>query len=358
MMPFVSVLIDTYNYGRFIEEAIESVLSQDYPAEQMQILVIDDGSTDDTAERVRKFVPRVEYLQKPNAGQASAFNFGLARTRGEIVAFLDADDYWLPGKLQSIAQEFEKHPEAGMVYHAFWTLGQGRKLRAGGYCGQSGFVPADRKSLLLYDLHPTSTLTFRRSVLDRVLPVPEELVIQADAHLSACAIFVAPVCYVREPLTVYRIHGSNLWNTGENQEHEGRVRQRLSTTRLVGKGVRAWLQKNRFDAGAVDLQAFLLQWELRGESDEFKLSPPGRLRFTRHLLQYPRHYGLRMTWRHKLVSYLNALGALLTGYRYYDLLDEFRVRIKGALFGRRSFANSDKAAPEQAPTSIRQETPR
>ena len=176
MMPFVSVLIDTYNYGRFIEEAIESVLSQDYPAEQMQILVIDDGSTDDTAERVRKFVPRVEYLQKPNAGQASAFNFGLARTRGEIVAFLDADDYWLPGKLQSIAQEFEKHPEAGMVYHAFWTLGQGRKLRAGGYCGQSGFVPADRKSLLLYDLHPTSTLTFRRSVLDRVLPVPEELV--------------------------------------------------------------------------------------------------------------------------------------------------------------------------------------
>ena len=136
------------------------------------------------------------------------------------------------------------------------------------------------------------------------------------------------------------------------------MRQRLSTTRLVGKGVRAWLQKNRFDAGAVDLQAFLLQWELRGESDEFKLSPPGRLRFTRHLLQYPRHYGLRMTWRHKLVSYLNALGALLTGYRYYDLLDEFRVRIKGALFGRRSFANSDKAAPEQAPTSIRQETPR
>ncbi len=343
MTPLISVLIDTYNYGRFIEEAIESILSQDFPAEQMEILVIDDGSTDDTAERVSKFVPRVEYFQKPNGGQASAFNFGLARARGEIVAFLDADDYWRPGKLRCIATEFEKNPDAGMVYHAFWMLEQGRELRQGGYCGQSGFVPASRKSLLLYDLHPTSALAFRRSVLERMLPVPEELIIQADAHLSACAIFLAPVCYISEPLTVYRIHGSNLWNAGDTQENEDRLLRRLNTTRSVGKEVRGWLRKNGFDTSRPDLQAFFLQWKLRGESDEFKLSPPGRLRFTRHLLDYPRHYGLRMTWRHKLVSYLNAFGALLTGYRHYHLLDESRVRIKMALLGRGRVASAGES---------------
>src|SRR6266852_114001 len=95
----ITVLIDTYNYGHFIEEAIESVLSQDFPSEKMEILVVDDGSTDDTAERVRKYGERVKYLYKDNGGQASAFNYGSARARGEYVALLDADDYWLPGKL-------------------------------------------------------------------------------------------------------------------------------------------------------------------------------------------------------------------------------------------------------------------
>src|SRR5271155_517738 len=113
--PRVTVLVDSYNYGRFIEEAIESVLIQDFPAEQFEILVVDDGSTDDTAERVRKFGSRIQYLYKPNGGQASAFNLGLQAAKGEIIGMLDADDYWLPGKLRRIVQEFDKHPDAGMV---------------------------------------------------------------------------------------------------------------------------------------------------------------------------------------------------------------------------------------------------
>jgi glycosyltransferase involved in cell wall biosynthesis len=111
-IPLVTVLIDAYNYGRYVEEAIRSVLEQEFPVEQREILVVDDGSTDDTEERVRKFGDEVTYLRKSNGGQASAFNFGLARARGKIVVFLDADDYWLPGKLRRIAEEFERHPEA------------------------------------------------------------------------------------------------------------------------------------------------------------------------------------------------------------------------------------------------------
>src|SRR5690348_4302755 len=89
----VTALIDAYNYGRFIEEAIESVLGQGVPAEQLEILVVDDGSVDDTCARVKKYAGHVTYLYKENGGQASAFNFGISRAKGEIVALLDADDY-------------------------------------------------------------------------------------------------------------------------------------------------------------------------------------------------------------------------------------------------------------------------
>ncbi|HMD41199.1 MAG TPA: glycosyltransferase [Candidatus Acidoferrum sp.] len=75
--PFVSVLIDTYNHERFIEKAIVSVLEQDFPAGEREILVVDDGSTDRTAEIVRKFGPHLKLLQKANGGQASAFNAGI-----------------------------------------------------------------------------------------------------------------------------------------------------------------------------------------------------------------------------------------------------------------------------------------
>jgi glycosyltransferase involved in cell wall biosynthesis len=91
--PLVTVLIDTYNHERFIEEAIVSVLAQDFPASDTEILVVDDGSTDRTPDIVRKFEPRVRLLRKENGGQASAFNAGIPEATGEIVAFLDGDDW-------------------------------------------------------------------------------------------------------------------------------------------------------------------------------------------------------------------------------------------------------------------------
>src|SRR5580658_9934692 len=84
--PFVSVVIDSYNYGHYVEQAIESALGQDFPHAQREILVVDDGSTDDTAERLKKYGDAIRYLQKPNGGQASAFNFEFAHARACIIA--------------------------------------------------------------------------------------------------------------------------------------------------------------------------------------------------------------------------------------------------------------------------------
>src|SRR5438876_2002514 len=115
--PFVSVLIDTYNHERFIEQAIVSVLEQDFPSSEREIVVVDDGSTDNTPTLVEKFRPQVRYLRKANGGQASAFNVGIPEARGEIVAFLDGDDWWAPAKLSEVVKALGRNPEVGLVGH-------------------------------------------------------------------------------------------------------------------------------------------------------------------------------------------------------------------------------------------------
>src|SRR5208283_1680434 len=108
--PIVSVLIDTYNHERFIEQAVDSVLAQDFPASDREVLVVDDGSTDKTPEILRKFEPNIRILRKANGGQASAFNLGIPLCRGGIIAFLDGDDFWVPNKLRVIADTMRADP--------------------------------------------------------------------------------------------------------------------------------------------------------------------------------------------------------------------------------------------------------
>jgi glycosyltransferase involved in cell wall biosynthesis len=325
--PFVTILIDTYNYGQYIEEAIESALAQDFPADRREILVVDDGSTDDTPERVRRFGDAIRYLRKPNGGQASALNFGFARARGEIVALLDADDYWLPGKLRRVVEEFEKHPQAGMVYH---TLRQydARKgtFEDGGLPLLSGFVGSSAQQLLSYVLYPTSFLAFRRSAIEPLLPIPEQLTIQADAHLSGLIIFLAPIVGVPECLAVYRVHGQNLFSDRSEASKE-RQELRARTRRVLVDEMKAWLTKRGYDLNRPDLFAFFKQWDLSQEKDEFVVTPPGRLRIFRHLMEYARFYGPQLTWRHRAVTYINAAGSLVVGYKNVHRLDEWRSAI-------------------------------
>jgi glycosyltransferase involved in cell wall biosynthesis len=329
--PLVTVLIDTYNYGQYIEEAVCSVLEQDFAAEQREILVVDDGSTDDTAKRLHQFGAAIRYLHKPNGGQASAFNFGLARARGKIVALLDADDYWLPDKIQRVVEAFERHRDAGMVYHAFRQLNsRDGAFQEGGLPLLSGFLPSNTKALLSYVLYPTSFLAFRRSALELILPIPEALTIQADAHLSGLIVFVAPIVALRECLAVYRVHGANLFSDraeGSGQRHESRMR----TRRALVSGMKHWMSERDYDLRRPDLHAYFKQWDLSQEKEEFTVAPPGRVRISRHLLEYARYYGPQLTWRHRTVTYMNAAGSLVVGYKNVHRLDEWRMAIKGAL---------------------------
>lgn len=122
--PTVSVVIPAYKAERTIARPLESLLAQTVPPDE--ILVVDDGSPDDVAGAVASFGDRVKYVRKPNGGAASARNLGIDVARGDLIAFLDADDYWEPAKLEKQVAVFRDHPEVGLVAARFYEEEPGR----------------------------------------------------------------------------------------------------------------------------------------------------------------------------------------------------------------------------------------
>lgn len=281
--PRVSVVIDTYNYGRFIEDAVNSALAQDFPKDQMEILVVDDGSTDDTGERVAKYGNSVRYLRKQNGGQASAINFGMSHAKGELVAFLDGDDVWARNKISRVVQEFDKYPNVVMVYNrfCFWNGRNGRTSRAP-FSAVAGDVVADWRKLLEYFGAPTSSLAFRRCALDRLIPIPESLVFMADTPLIGLAIFLGRVGAVDECLTKNRVHGENLWYA-EGKPSPEVLRRRVKAREAAIAAMRGWLQLNAPKSLKPQARVFLHRWRLIQDDEEFQLRQPGRFRQFVHL---------------------------------------------------------------------------
>jgi glycosyltransferase involved in cell wall biosynthesis len=113
-LPLVSVVIPAFNCVRYVDEAIQSVLSQDYG--NLELIVVDDGSTDGTYERAVSYGGCVKVLQQPNQGAGAARNRAVRESRGDILAFLDADDVWLPGKLTAQVAHLQRNPDVGVVY--------------------------------------------------------------------------------------------------------------------------------------------------------------------------------------------------------------------------------------------------
>lgn len=127
-MPLVSVIIPTYNNGQFIKEAIDSVLNQTYS--EIEIIVVDDGSTDNTRKIVEKYKNRVKYLYKENSGSASARNMGIRESSGELIAFLDSDDVWEDKKLEEQVRSLQNNQEAALIYCGkLWVDEEGKPIK-------------------------------------------------------------------------------------------------------------------------------------------------------------------------------------------------------------------------------------
>lgn len=113
-MPEVSVIITTYNYGHMLAESIDSVMTQDY--DDFELIVVDDGSTDNTSEVVSRYGDRIRYVRQDHSGIAAARNHGIAEAKADLIAFQDADDLWAPNTLSLRVQSIKRHPELGLVF--------------------------------------------------------------------------------------------------------------------------------------------------------------------------------------------------------------------------------------------------
>ena len=238
MKPAVTVLIDTYNHERFIEEALVSVLEQDFPPSEMEILVVDDGSTDRTPEIVRKFGARVRLLRKENGGQASAFNAGLLEARGPIVAFLDGDDWWARNKLTLVTQAMNADPTLGIVGNGIIMFqldgsSESEVLREN-FRFQANSVEGARLFRLRKAFLGTSRMTVRTELLRLIGTVPEKIVVQADEYLFTLAATIAAARILPEALTYYRVHDANGFFSTANDPRRERIKQQSLSALVRG----------------------------------------------------------------------------------------------------------------------------
>jgi hypothetical protein len=205
--PSVSCVITAFNYGAYVAETIESALAQDYPADRLEIVVVDDGSTDHTAAEVARFGDRVRLIRQPNAGVIAATNRGIAEARGELIALLDADDLWLPHKTAAQVERFAR-PEVGLVYGNMELMdGAGATLHADHFAAH-GVVPPTGRVLgdfMVRNLACTATIMVRRSLLAAFWPLPLHMWCQ-DWWTALRVAAVAELDCVPEPVTRYRVH--------------------------------------------------------------------------------------------------------------------------------------------------------
>jgi glycosyltransferase involved in cell wall biosynthesis len=219
MKPKVSVIIPNYNYSQYIGEAVESVLLQTYT--NVEIIVVDDGSKDNSLELLETFGDKIKVLAQQNAGVSVARNNGVANSNGEFIAFLDADDVWLPEKLERQITLFLNDRTLGLVHVAVQDIDANGKNLETHFDGLSGEVSHE---LLLFKraviLGGGSGIMIPRKVFDEVGGFDLRLSTSADWDIFYQISSRYKVGFINEILLKYRIHGSNMHGNIPRMERE------------------------------------------------------------------------------------------------------------------------------------------
>jgi len=214
----VCVIIPTYNYGRFIGRAISSVLAQTHPA--AEIVVVDDGSTDDTAEVLASFGSAITVIRQRNQGVSAARNAALAQSTAPLVALLDADDAWRPRKLEAQVARLAAEPGIGLVHCGIDEVdAEGRFVRRR-VQGSEGWVAPDVLLLKPAILTAGCTALIPRHVFDAVGGFDERLSTSADFDLCLRIGVEFPIAFVPESLVFYTLHPGGMHRNVAVTEHD------------------------------------------------------------------------------------------------------------------------------------------
>ena len=200
MTKKVSVIIPAYNKADLTVKTVESVLGQTY--ENIEIIVVDDGSTDDTARRMASFGDKIRYIRKENGGACSARNLGIRSAQGDYLAFLDCDDAYLPQKIEKSVKYFEKYPDTVFVYtRVYFTNGDGNIL---GKYPRFKRCPSGNigKDLLLHNFVCNSTVVVKRPYFDKTSFFDETIFHPADWDMWIRLAEKGKAGYIPEALTL------------------------------------------------------------------------------------------------------------------------------------------------------------
>lgn len=228
----VSIIINNYNYERFLRDAIDSALDQTYP--NIEVVVVDDGSTDNSREVITSYKDQIIPVLKENGGQASAFKAGFAASKGDIICFLDSDDIFVPNKVEKIVNVFTSYQDIGWCFH--------RLMRMDTNTGASlGLIPNETLSRecdfreqiktgkVSFGHPPTSALCFTRSLLETILQLREVTApVGGDQQLRLAALALSKGFFLNEQLAFLRIHDNNAYSFRADKQHL-QLRARLLT---------------------------------------------------------------------------------------------------------------------------------
>ena len=239
--PLVSAIVATYNRADVVSQAIESILGQTY--ENMEVIIVDDGSTDGTDDMLRKFGSRIRILRQQNAGPSAARNRGLAAAKGEIISFLDSDDIWLPAKTERQVALLQRTGNSVGCCVCNAVL-KSRNQPALTSFENSLLNPSEEEGLWLNAprvlMHRfmlfNQTVAVRREMLAKIGGFDESLRYMEDYDLALQLSLLGPFAFIKEPLVIY-----NLGSTGSLAEEAlkkaihlkesiVRIRQRVNQT--------------------------------------------------------------------------------------------------------------------------------
>ena len=281
----ISVIVTNYNYGVFVQDAVRSVLRQDFT--DFELIFADDGSTDDSLRIIRQIQdPRLKILELEHKGQLAAFSAGMRRASGEIIAFLDADDMYPPGYLRAVDEFYSTVGDCGFLFVGKRYFGA-REGDDGRYekVEKFGAHPFSAAMIHLWIGASTSACSIRRAHLEKILPLPDcedawkiraDDVILWGADIIGCVKYYSPLTYV-----LYRVHGSNNFFSvpKSDPEAEGKRREAAQKACLeirerngltISDLLRKELLLGRYPAGFT-LRAFIKfmrQW--RAEKNFFR----------------------------------------------------------------------------------------
>jgi glycosyltransferase involved in cell wall biosynthesis len=225
-----------FNYERYILGALKSVLTQDYPPEKLDVVVVDDGSTDGTAAVVHEIAGdaggRVRLVQQQNAGLAAATTTALKHASGEFIAICDADDQWLPGKVRSQVDVLLDRPEVSLVYGDMQVIDEFGRVLAPSFFASQNVMPRRGRvleELLSVNFTTNSTLMLRAT---HATPIPA-CSPYADYWLVTHAAAAGEVEVIERPLSSYRLHSSNMNFGAQGARRVRECKRELAIRRLI-----------------------------------------------------------------------------------------------------------------------------